>query len=83
MPGACVAAGAMIGLALAAFVPAGSARWRTAAGMAIGVASVAILRCSTLFAAEALGLVAGLLGGVVVATAARRVLGPRTAPDQR
>ncbi len=74
MPGACLGAGVLVGFALAAFVPPGSARWRTAAGMALGVASVAILRCSTLFAGEAVGLVGGLLAGVLAATMARRVL---------
>jgi hypothetical protein len=74
MPGACLAAGGLVGLALAAFVPAGSARWRMAGGMALGVASVAILRCATLFAGEAVGLVAGLVVGVLAATTARRVL---------
>lgn len=71
MPGACLGAGALVGIALAAFVPSGSARWRTAGGMALGVASVAVLRCSTLFAGEALGLVGGVLGGVLVATLGR------------
>lgn len=74
MPAACLGVGALLGLALAAFVPATSARWRTAAGMAIGVASVAILRCATLFAGEALGLVGGLVVGVLAATTARLVL---------
>jgi hypothetical protein len=74
MPGACLGAGALVGIALAAFVPPGDARWRTATGMALGVASVAILRCATLFAGEAFGLVGGLLAGVAAATAARFVL---------
>jgi len=77
MPSACVTAGALLGIVLAAFVPNSPARWRTAAGVAVGVASVAILRCSTLFAAEALGLVGGLLGGVLVATLSRNVLARR------
>jgi hypothetical protein len=79
MPGACLAAGALVGFALAAFVPAGSSRWRTAGGMALGVASVAILRCATLFAGEAVGLVGGLAAGLLAATMARRVLGRRSA----
>jgi hypothetical protein len=74
MPGACAGAGALVGFALAAFVPAGAARWRTAAGMTLGVASVAILRCSTLFLGEAAGLGGGLLGGVLAATAASVLL---------
>lgn len=78
MPGACLAAGAFVGFALAAFVPAGSSRWRTAGGMALDVASVAILRCATLFAGEAVGLAAGLAAGLLAATMARRVLGRRS-----
>jgi hypothetical protein len=78
MPGACLAAGAFVGFALAAFVPSGSARWRTAGGMALGVASVAILRCATLFAGEAVGLVGGLAAGLLAATLARRVLARRS-----
>lgn len=74
MPSACVGAGAAIGFVLAAFVPASAARWRTALGMGLGVASVAILRCSTLFLSEAGGLLGGLVGGVLVAAAARSVL---------
>ena len=82
MPGACVGAGAAIGFALAAFVPASAARWRTAAGMGLGVASVAILRCSTLFLSEAGGLLGGLVGGVIVAAAARSVLAQRVRASQ-
>jgi hypothetical protein len=78
MPGACLAVGAVLGFALAAFVPTGASRWRTAGGMALGVASVAILRCATLFAGEAIGLVGGLVVGVLAATIARRVVGART-----
>jgi len=74
-PSACLGAGALIGIALAAFVPLGAARYRTAAGMALGVASVAVLRCSTLFAAEAAGLLGGLLAGVLAATLARGFVG--------
>lgn len=70
MPSACLGAGAVLGFALAAFVPVGPACWRTASGIAFGVGSVAILRCSTLFTAEAVGLVGGLVAGVISATAA-------------
>ena len=77
MPSACVGAGAAIGFMLAAFVPASHARWRTAAGMGVGVASVAILRCSTLFLSEAGGLLGGLVAGVMAAAAARSVLAQR------
>lgn len=79
MPGACLGAGALVGFALAAFVPLGAARVRTAAGMALGVASVAILRCSTLFFGEALGLLGGVVAGVAAAALAQTVLRRRTA----
>lgn len=71
LPGACLGVGALVGLALATCVPVAGARWRTAGGMALGVASVAILRCATLFAGEALGLVGGLIVGVLAATMVR------------
>lgn len=79
MPGACLGAGALIGFVLAAFVPLGPARVRTAAGMALGIASVAILRCSTLFIGEAFGLLGGLVAGVAAAALAQSVLRRRTA----
>lgn len=74
-PSACVTAGALLGTVLAALLPIGPTRWRAAGGTALGVVSVAILRCSTLFAAEALGLVAGLAIGMLVATVGRGVVG--------
>lgn len=73
-PSACITVGGLLGIVLAAFVPNTTARWRTAVGVAMGVASVAILRCSTLFAAEAVGLVGGLLGAILVATIGRDIL---------
>jgi hypothetical protein len=77
-PSACVTAGGLLGIVLAAFLPFGPTRWRSAAGMALGLASVAILRCSTLFGAEALGLAGGLALGVAVAS----VIGARVATPQ-
>jgi len=72
MPGACLGAGALVGLLLAIAVPFGRAAWwRTAAGVSVGVASVAVLKCATLFAGEAFGLVGGLLAGVAIAAAAK------------
>jgi hypothetical protein len=74
MPGACLGAGALVGLVLATVVPFGKAAWwRTATGVSVGLSSVAILKCTTLFAGEAFGLVGGLLAGVMLATAAKAV----------
>lgn len=78
MPGACLAAGAAVGLVLAAVVPYGKASaWKTALGMVLGMTSVAVLKCATLFAGEAVGLVGGLLAGLLASTAARAVLAQR------
>ena len=75
MPGACLGAGVLVGVVLAVAVPFGKATWwRTALGMALGMTSVAVLKCTTLFAGEAFGLVGGLMAGVLAATAARLVL---------
>lgn len=72
MPGACLLAGAAVGVALAAVVPFGRASWwQTAAGMVAGLTSVAVLKCATLFTGEAIGLVVGLVGGLLLASAAR------------
>lgn len=76
-PSACLTVGALLGIGLAAFLPNTEARWRTAAGIFMGVASVAVLRCSTLFAAEAMGLIGGLAAGVAVTTLSRSVLARR------
>jgi hypothetical protein len=78
MPGACVGAGAVVGLLLAALVPVTRETWpKVASGMVLGAASVAVLRCASLFAGEALGLVGGLLLGLAAASAARAFLGRR------
>lgn len=73
MPGACVAAGALLGLSLALLVPHAPRDQRAAAalGMMLGVASVAALRCSALLFGEAAGLIGGLAAGVVAANLAR------------
>lgn len=67
-PELCIAAGAALGFALAAFIPAkkGAPRLETAGGMVLGVLSVAVLKCSALFMGEAIGLLGGLSMGVVV-----------------
>jgi hypothetical protein len=78
MPGMCLLAGGVVGLALAVLVPVTKKGYlKTAAGMSLGVTSIAVLRCSTLFAGEALGLVGGLLAGLLAASAAKVVLGRR------
>jgi hypothetical protein len=78
MPGACLAAGAAVGVALAVVVPfAKKSWWRTALGVAFGMTSVAVLKCATLFAGEALGLLGGLIVGIAAASAARSVLSRR------
>lgn len=75
MPGACLAAGVVVGLLLAAVVPYTKAGWWwSALGVALGMASVAVLKCASLFAGEALGLLGGLLAGVVVTSVARGVI---------
>lgn len=74
MPGACLGAGALVGLVLASFVPLGPSPWRVVSGMTIGVASIAILRCSTLFLGESVGLLGGLLAGILVLSLVRGVL---------
>lgn len=79
MPGACLMAGAMVGVLLAAVVPFGRASWwRTALGMCCGLMSIAVLRCATLFTGEALGLAGGLLGGLLLASIARSRLATAT-----
>lgn len=78
MPEACLAAGALVGVALALSVPYGKGSWwRTAGGVVLGTTSVAIVKCATLFAGETVGLVGGLVAGLVASTAARRVLARR------
>lgn len=70
MPGMCVLGGAVIGLALATFMPR-SGRLECAAGMALGVLSLVWLKCSLLFWGETLGLVGGLLAGILAVTLAQ------------
>jgi len=74
MPGACLGAGALIGMLLASVVPFSKATWwRTALGIALGMTSVAVLKCATLFAGEAIGLLGGLAVGVAAVSAARAI----------
>lgn len=83
MPGACLGAGALVGVVLAAVVPFGKASWwRTALGIALGMASVAVMKCATLFAGEAIGLAGGLAVGVAVVAAAKVALANRVQREQ-
>lgn len=75
MPGACAVAGMVIGLVLACLLPTDRKRGETVLGMVVGIAAIAPLKCSTLLAGEALGLVGGLLAGVLAASAMRMVVG--------
>lgn len=67
-PECCLEVGVAIGLLIAAIVPV--RKW---SGLVLGVASVAMLRCSALYAGEAIGLVAGSIAGVLVMSAARSI----------
>jgi hypothetical protein len=73
MPQACTAVGALLGLSLALLVPRAPRTHRVtvAMGMALGVGSVAVLRCGALFFGEAAGLLGGLMAGIVAASLAR------------
>jgi hypothetical protein len=64
MPGMCVAGGALVGLALASFLPRTGNRLEAALGMALGALSLVWLKCALLMWGEALGLVSGLLIGI-------------------
>ncbi len=67
----CLAAGAAFGLVAALFVPNGANRWSAVLGMTLAVTAIGAVRCAPLFVGESLGLLAGLVGGVLVAGAAR------------
>jgi len=76
MPGACFAAGGVVGSVIAAVLSKTmSSRegpvWQRAAGAMLGAASVVACRCGTLFVGEIVGLAAGVTLGFVAATAAR------------
>lgn len=76
MPEACLGAGAVVGIVLALAVPFGKATWwRTVLGMVLGMTSVAVLKCATLFAGEAVGLVGGLIAGLGAVAMAKLALG--------
>jgi len=78
MPGACVAAGAAVGVIAAMVVPTERKTWwQTGLGLALGMTSVAVMRCSTLVAGEALGLLGGLMLGTAAITSAKRFVPAR------
>jgi hypothetical protein len=83
MPGMCLLAGAVVGFALALLLPQTNVTprgyWKTVAGTALGVVSIAVLRCATLFAGEAIGLVGGVVAAMFAASAARVLLARRAA----
>jgi hypothetical protein len=74
MPGMCVAGGALIGFALASFLPRSGDRMESALGMALGALSLVWLKCELLFWGEALGLVGGLLAAIMAMTLIPRPL---------
>jgi hypothetical protein len=77
MPSACWAAGALVGLVMALVMPAApqGRRAEAALGMVLGVTSVAVVRCSMLFAGEAAGLLGGMAAGIVASSLARAWMG--------
>jgi hypothetical protein len=83
MPGACAAAGVVVGLVLACALPVLGTRMtgvgpkprEVVLGMVIGIGAVAPLKCSVLLVGEAAGLVGGLLAGVLAASAVQLALG--------
>jgi len=63
---------------LAAAVPFGKSNWwRAALGITLGMGSIAVVKCATLFAGEALGLAGGLVGGVAVVAVAKVLFASR------
>lgn len=77
MPSACWAAGAAVGLAMAVLLPKApeGRRLEAVVGMVLGASAVAVLRCSTLFLGEAVGLLGGIVAGVVATSLASTWLG--------
>jgi hypothetical protein len=73
MPSACWAAGAAVGLVMALVMPTApqGRRAEAALGMILGVTSVAVVRCSMLFAGEAAGLLGGMAAGIVASSLAK------------
>ncbi len=77
MPGCCLAAGACLGLVIALFAPLpkrGPADLSGAVGLGAGALGVTALRCSGLFAGEALGLLSGIALASALVSGARHAL---------
>lgn len=75
MPACCLAAGVCLGLAFSLVTPRGRrGDFSGAIGLASGALAVTVLRCTGLFAGEALGLLGGLALGALVAGGARVAL---------
>lgn len=79
LSGPCVAVGALFGLSLALLIPRApdDRRAEAAVGVALGAASLAVLRCAPLLLGEALGLLGGLVAGVAAAGFAHAWAGRR------
>jgi hypothetical protein len=73
MPSACWGVGAAIGLVMAVFLPRApeGRRAEAAFGMIAGATSVTVLRCSMLFAGEAIGLLGGIAAALAAGSLAR------------
>jgi len=75
MPGACAAAGVIVGLVLACFLPTQGRRRDMILGMMLGMAAIAPMKCSTLLVGEAFGLLGGLVAGALATSAVRVFVG--------
>lgn len=73
-PECCLLSGAVIGVLLAMVVPVGKSTWyKSAGGLVLGVASMAMLRCSALYLGEAIGLVGGVIAGAMIVSCVKGV----------
>jgi hypothetical protein len=78
-PSLCVVAGGVVGLVAALTLPASTRRLETGAGISLGMAAIAILRCTALLVGEMTGLILGVALGVAAATLARDQIARRRA----
>lgn len=71
MPEICILAGALVGVPLSALAlrRAPARPFEAAAGVLLGVLCVAVVKCSALFAGEALGLLGGVALGITASAA--------------